>query len=449
MADFTYTVRDGDRGLSQIFLKKAKEAGYEGDASKINWQRVLSVFDEVQAEEKAEGEQLYSGGNDKTRAGWKTSYIVKIGDVINLTRAQIDKIYTAMGFRKAGAAGGGTDPAAIADPAGGSTPPADTGLRGVNTEQAKKDYDSIKVTVPMKEVTAAKPECQEEIEAIKKNQQEGYKVAEKIIEANNQLSWLPGLKQIGAMKKALSLITKDNVLYVLEKIPNLADMIDDVDSLGIGLDKDDVIKYVLIPLGQKGDEYGWGVGEGEDRIPLSKYYEQKASGWSLEEIKQKMEEVVNDCRTKELSKLNYASELEQVNKENAELTKAQQAFDNANKFLADVANMEPKPEIISGHNDKGNYGKKVKLPDGRWIDVIYDKNGEITSINISYDTTQDTEKDGTKFDGGEVRYDKNGKAWYDTDKNNSVYEGSITSGYDFEKLKAIAEKIFGKNVKAE
>lgn len=445
MADFTYTVRDGDRGLSQIFLKKAKEAGYEGDASKINWQRVLSVFDEVQAEEKAEGEQLYSGGNDKTCAGWKTSYIVKIGDVINLTRAQIDKIYTAMGFRKAGAAGGGTDPAG-----GGTTPPADTGLKGVNTEQAKKDYDSIKVTVPMKEVTAAKPESQEEIEAIKKNQQEGYEVAEKILALNDKIGFLADYNSVQDMKDALSLITRDNVLYVLEKIPNLAEMIDDVDALGNGLDKDDVIKYVFIPLGQKGDEYGWGVGEGEDRIPLSEYYEQKASGWSLEKIEQKMEEDVNDFRKEELSKLNYASELEQVNKENAELTKAQQAFDNANKLLADVANMEPKPEIISVHNDKGNYDWKIaELPDGRWIEARYDENGEITSIRISYDTTQDTMSNGTKHDGAEVRYDKNGEAWYDTDKNNSCFEGYITSGYDFEKLKAIAEKIFGKNVKAE
>ncbi len=125
MADFNYTVKNGDRGLTYIFLDKAKEAGYEGDASKINWNNVLSVFDEVQAEEKAEGEQLYSGGNDKTRAGWRNSYIVKAGDVINLTKSQLDKIYTAMGFKKVnGAAGAAQQPAAGAaqPPATGATP---------------------------------------------------------------------------------------------------------------------------------------------------------------------------------------------------------------------------------------------------------------------------------------------------------------------------------------
>ena len=125
MTDFSYTVKNGDRGLTYIFLDKAKEAGYEGDASKVNWNNVLSVFDEIQSEEKAEGEQLYSGGNDKTSSGWRNSYIIKVGDVINLTKEQIDKIYTAMGFKKAGGAAPaqGTPPAA---PAQGTPPAAPT-----------------------------------------------------------------------------------------------------------------------------------------------------------------------------------------------------------------------------------------------------------------------------------------------------------------------------------
>ena len=124
MSDFSYTVQNGDKGLTYIFLKKAEEAGYEGDSSKINWQNVMSVFDEVQAEEKAEGEQLYSGGNDKTRAGWGKSYLIKAGDVINLTKAQLDKIYAAMGFKKAATTPPATTPPATTPPA--TTPPATT-----------------------------------------------------------------------------------------------------------------------------------------------------------------------------------------------------------------------------------------------------------------------------------------------------------------------------------
>ena len=122
--------------------------------------------------------------------------------------------------------------------------------------------------------------------------------------------------------------------------------------------------------------------------------------------------------------------------------KVRKTFKDANNFLIEVANMNPKPEIKSGHDEKGNYDwKNTTLPDGRWIEVHYDKEGEITEIMISHDTTPDKRSDGS-FDAQDVNYTKD-KARYDTDKNNCVWEGSITSGYDFEKLKALAEKIFG------
>ncbi len=100
MGDFNYTVKSGDKGLSYIFLQKAEENGYTGDSKKINWKNVMSVFDQIQAEEQAEGQKLYSGGNDKGKTGWGNSYIIKIGDVIDLTSVQLKKIYEAMGFTK-------------------------------------------------------------------------------------------------------------------------------------------------------------------------------------------------------------------------------------------------------------------------------------------------------------------------------------------------------------
>ena len=110
MSDFNYTVKGGDR-LTQIFLDKAAENGYSGDKSKINWMNVLSIFDTIQKEEEAEGQRLYRGGNDKTSKGWRTSYKLHVGDIISLTKQQIDKIYTAMGFKKSGGAAptGGAD----------------------------------------------------------------------------------------------------------------------------------------------------------------------------------------------------------------------------------------------------------------------------------------------------------------------------------------------------
>ena len=120
--------------------------------------------------------------------------------------------------------------------------------------------------------------------------------------------------------------------------------------------------------------------------------------------------------------------------------KVRKTFKEANNFLIEVANMNPKPEIRSWHNEDYDW-KEAELPDGRCIKVRYDKEGEITDILISYDTTPEKTTSGL-FDGSEVQYTKD-NALYDTDKNNSDWEGSITSGYDFEKLKALAEKIFG------
>ena len=122
---------------------------------------------------------------------------------------------------------------------------------------------------------------------------------------------------------------------------------------------------------------------------------------------------------------------------------AGKVFESANAFLTEVANMNPKPEIKSGHNEEGDYDwKTANLPDGRWIDVRYDKNGEITEIKISHDTTPYKKSDGTTADYAEASYTK-ARARYNTNHNNGYFEGFITSGYDFEKLKAVAEKIFG------
>jgi hypothetical protein len=105
--------------------------------------------------------------------------------------------------------------------------------------------------------------------------------------------------------------------------------------------------------------------------------------------------------------------------------------------------MTPPPEVISRTTEDGEKLKRCELPDGRWINVLYDDKNEIRKIVISFDTTPSEGKDGKFHDFSEVRY-TNKKAWYDVDSSNSVFEGAITTGYDFEKLKALAERIFGK-----
>lgn len=98
---FNYTVKDGDKGLTYIFLDKAKKDGFQGDAKGIDWNKVMSVFDEIQNEkQKNKDESLFSGGNNKTKKGWGKSYVIHKKDAINVTDEHLNKIYDAMGFKK-------------------------------------------------------------------------------------------------------------------------------------------------------------------------------------------------------------------------------------------------------------------------------------------------------------------------------------------------------------
>ena len=98
MSDFNYTVSSKDQGLTQIFLEQAKKQKGFDAGKKINWNNVMNIFDEIQKEEQAQGQKLFSGGTDKTARGWGSSYVIKAGDEIKLSESQMNKIYKAMGL---------------------------------------------------------------------------------------------------------------------------------------------------------------------------------------------------------------------------------------------------------------------------------------------------------------------------------------------------------------
>ena len=94
---FEYTVNSNDKGLSYIFLDQAKKLEGFDENKEIDWNQVMNVFDEIQKEKEADNESLFSGGTDKTKKGWGTSYTIKKDDKIQLTDGQLNKIYEAMG----------------------------------------------------------------------------------------------------------------------------------------------------------------------------------------------------------------------------------------------------------------------------------------------------------------------------------------------------------------
>lgn len=109
---FEYTVNSNDKGLTYIFLDQAKKLDGFDESKQIDWNQVMNVFDEIQQEKQSTNGSLFEGGTDKTEKGYGTSYKIKKDDKIELTDAQLNKIYEAMGvdLNKAHRTTSATDP---------------------------------------------------------------------------------------------------------------------------------------------------------------------------------------------------------------------------------------------------------------------------------------------------------------------------------------------------
>lgn len=132
---------------------------------------------------------------------------------------------------------------------------------------------------------------------------------------------------------------------------------------------------------------------------------------------------------------NAKKERDSINKVRAQM---QADFDKANQVLVNIANNPKKAKITT----KKDGSKIAELPNGQWIQVSYN-DGEL-EISISHTISHEIDENGKTYDGAEVSYRKS-YAEAGTNSNNSTkYAGRITSGYNFEKIKELAEAIFGK-----
>ncbi len=301
---------------------------------------------------------------------------------------------------------GATDGAGEADKAGdtsaanGDKVDKSGGTEGGNKPltPAQTDYNSVKVSVPVRYSS-------NQVKNILKNIGEGKKLAASLKKGN------------------IKGITKDNVAYALNS--------DTTISFGPNSQKqaDVVLKLLRIKMTElrlwKQGEKAW--------VPIAfQQLPPKKQNGIIQNYKSRIIAAENQIVKNDNKEKDY---------QNKNRSKIQKTFDGANKLLADVANMKKKPEIKSGKDEDDTEWKKATLTNGQYIQVYYDKDGNINMISISHDTTPDHGASST-FDGAEVTYTKT-EAFYDNDKSNSDWEGSITSGYNFEKLKALAKKIFG------
>lgn len=383
MIDGKFTIKRG-QGISQAIRD---ELGLtQEQCNKLGKSVWTQIFAQVEAQNKKG--KIYDGGSNGFAGG--NNFVVHPDQVIEFSKEIWGNIVKLVNDKL------GTNIAAAQTPA----QPAESGAESKGTPVTPGAAETP-VTPPTPETPKAEnAEETPEVPAENNSKEEGKRIAQELNELLPKNSALMTGDITSKIRNLLESINSENIIYVLEEMPDIAQRIDNVDALGFGFDKTEVYKYILTPLLEKA----------------------KASGIDLPvSEKDSFDQMKQDIKTLE-------------------------NFIKANALLEEVVNMNPKPEIESGHNDEGNYDlKKARLSDGRLIAVRYDENGEIRDILISHDTTPDHEADGSTFDGAEVVYMES-EALYNTDHSNDLAEGSISpGGYDFEKFKALAEKIFGKN----
>ena len=90
-------------GISHALKKLVEEQKMELTDGKITaseWNAVLDKLIEIQQNRKANGQaSIFSGGTDKTKAGWHSSFVVHPDQEIQFTAEEIGSLYEAMGAK--------------------------------------------------------------------------------------------------------------------------------------------------------------------------------------------------------------------------------------------------------------------------------------------------------------------------------------------------------------
>ena len=90
-------------GISHALKKLVEEQKMELTDRKITaseWNAVLDKLIEIQQNRKANGQaSIFSGGTDKTKAGWHSSFVVHPDQEIQFTAEEIGSLYEAMGAK--------------------------------------------------------------------------------------------------------------------------------------------------------------------------------------------------------------------------------------------------------------------------------------------------------------------------------------------------------------
>lgn len=323
----------------------------------------------------------------------------------------------------------GEDPV---DPAGGDPKAKGTGDPKTPEQRAadvKAMADDIAPDYTPKE--KLNDRLQNGAKEVANNQEKGKKAKENI---DNILDYeWTGADSFRSAMNNKEYYNKYTIAYIVDE--NIAERIDNV----LGLDKKDVYKYILTPLKEAASEV-----PGVDKDYIASINEDM----SLEE----MQEVINNLskRIKDADKFvteEANKNLAAVNDEAAELKKLknnEEFIKKSNLSLARVVDMvENEPDSVT-FTKKENGREYAELPDGTGIVITRDDDGNIDMVEILNPGGPDSSYD--------IKYKPNGTMYFDPDGksvDSSTYKESIQGGFDFAKIKALAERIFGAKPKEE
>lgn len=121
---------------------------------------------------------------------------------------------------------------------------------------------------------------------------------------------------------------------------------------------------------------------------------------------------------------------------------AQGKFDKANKVLTNIAYNKENPyiKVKQEQGDDGQtYTTKIAKVKERYVKARYDNSGELVDVEINVDNSK-------KHYAPDVKYTAD-IAYADTKEKKPGYEVSISSGFDFEAIKKVIARIFGRESK--
>ena len=274
-------------------------------------------------------------------------------------------------------------------------------------------------------------DLQQNAQTIQQNQTVAKDVKEEIEEILTKTN-PPDWQLLGVMSEK-DRFNKDTVAYIIDE-QNL----EKIEQTVINVDKNRIYGEILGLLKERAKELNIKLPDELTKLPDEMILNKKELINKLSaDIRSAEQKTVENAKT---DKESYETEQAML----AKINENKEFFEESNRSLAHVVDMaENEPDSVSfGTYDDGS--EYCVLEDGTKVNIERDEEGNITSILIRNPGGPDTWYDIRYNASGFVHFDPEGKA----DESGRFKESIGNAPFDFEKIKALAERIWAAKPKA-